>query len=133
MIQVLNFTQIGCPPCVTLKPYIDALAANTPAEVLNIDVRSEGSQEIIQTYQAFFTPSVIILVDGHPVTELLDGQNLLDMASSGALENIVNSHVAGPPQPPTTIPNTPTSTSGVSTGTLIGGFLLIAGFLFFKA
>ncbi|MCD2205248.1 thioredoxin family protein [Halobacterium sp. KA-6] len=72
-VALVEFYTEWCGTCKRMKPVLKALAEDTEATVLTIDI--ESNLETAIEFGAQSTPTFVLFVDGQPVKQLRGGQN----------------------------------------------------------
>ncbi|CQH64646.1 thioredoxin (plasmid) [Halobacterium hubeiense] len=72
-VALVEFYTEWCGTCKRMKPVLEALAEDTDATVLTIDI--ESNLETAIEFGAQSTPTFVLFVDGQPVKQLRGGQN----------------------------------------------------------
>ncbi len=72
-VALVEFYTEWCGTCKRMEPVLEALAADTEAAVLTIDI--ESNLETAVEFGAQSTPTFVLFVDGRPVKQLRGGQN----------------------------------------------------------
>ncbi|MFC6974813.1 thioredoxin family protein [Halomicroarcula sp. GCM10025709] len=71
-VALVEFYTEWCGTCKRMKPVLEALAEDTDATVLTIDI--ESNLETAIEFGAQSTPTFVLFVDGQPVKQLRGGQ-----------------------------------------------------------
>ena len=71
-VALVEFYTEWCGTCKRMKPVLEALAEDTDATVLTIDI--ESNLETAIEFGAQSTPTFILFVDGQPVKQIRGGQ-----------------------------------------------------------
>ena len=74
-ITLVDFTAEWCPPCRTLAPVLDQLAAET-ADLTVVKVDVDASPEFAATYSVMSFPTLMFFVNGEPVHRLIGSRGL---------------------------------------------------------
>ncbi|KDS92260.1 thioredoxin [Halorubrum saccharovorum] len=72
-VALVEFYTEWCGTCKRMKPVLEALAEDTDATILTIDI--ESNLETAIEFGAQSTPTFVLFVDGQPVKQLRGGQN----------------------------------------------------------
>jgi thioredoxin 1 len=72
-VALVEFYTEWCGTCKRMKPVLEALAEDTEATVLTIDI--ESNLETAIEFGAQSTPTFVLFIDGQPVKQLRGGQN----------------------------------------------------------
>ncbi|WP_276274237.1 thioredoxin family protein (plasmid) [Halobacterium sp. NMX12-1] len=72
-VALVEFYTEWCGTCKRMKPVLEALAEDTDATVLTIDI--ESNLETAIEFGAQSTPTFVLFADGKPVKQLRGGQN----------------------------------------------------------
>lgn len=72
-VALVEFYTEWCGACKRMKPVLEALAEDTDATILTIDI--ESNLETAIEFGAQSTPTFVLFVDGQPVKRLRGGQN----------------------------------------------------------
>jgi thioredoxin 1 len=68
-VVLVDFYADWCGPCQMLEPTVEALAAETDAAVLKVDV--DDNQRLAQQYGVQGVPTLVVFDDGQQVEELV--------------------------------------------------------------
>jgi len=71
-VTLVEFYTEWCGTCQRLKPILDALAEDTDATVMTVDIESHLETAI--EFGAQSTPTFVLFADGQPVKQLRGGQ-----------------------------------------------------------
>ncbi|MFC7324747.1 thioredoxin family protein [Halorubrum rutilum] len=72
-VALVEFYTEWCGTCKRMKPVLKALAEDTDATILTINI--ESNLETAIEFGAQSTPTFVLFVDGQPVKQLRGGQN----------------------------------------------------------
>ncbi|MFC7139877.1 thioredoxin family protein [Halosimplex aquaticum] len=72
-VALVEFYTEWCGTCKRMKPVLEALAEDTDATILTIDI--ESNLETAIEFGAQRTPTFVLFIDGQPVKQLRGGQN----------------------------------------------------------
>jgi thioredoxin 1 len=72
-VALVEFYTEWCGTCKRMKPVLEALAEDTDATILTINI--ESNLETAIEFGAQSTPTFVLFVDGQPVKQLRGGQN----------------------------------------------------------
>ena len=68
-VVLVDFYADWCGPCQMLEPTVEALAAETDATVLKVDV--DQHQQLAGQYQVQGVPTLLLFADGEPVERVV--------------------------------------------------------------
>jgi thioredoxin 1 len=68
-VVLVDFHADWCGPCQMLEPTVEALAAETDATVLKVDV--DQHQQLAGQYQVQGVPTLLLFADGEPVERVV--------------------------------------------------------------
>jgi thioredoxin 1 len=72
-VALVEFYTEWCGTCKQMEPVLEALAEDTEAAILTIDI--ESNLEAAIEFGAQSTPTLVLFVDGQPVKQLRGGQS----------------------------------------------------------
>ncbi|MBX0297599.1 thioredoxin family protein [Haloarcula nitratireducens] len=72
-VALVEFYTEWCGTCKRMEPVLEALAEDTDATILTIDI--ESNLETAIEFGAQSAPTFVLFVDGQPVKQLRGGQN----------------------------------------------------------
>jgi thioredoxin 1 len=70
-VVAIEFGTAWCPPCKTLLPILDQLAAGYGSSASIVKVDCEESPELAASFGIMGMPTVIVFRDGEPVDKLV--------------------------------------------------------------
>ena len=82
-VVLVDFHADWCGPCQMMEPAVEAVASDTDAAVLTIDIESHLETAI--EFGAQSAPTFVLFVDGQPVKQLQGGhkeQSLRDLVAT---------------------------------------------------
>lgn len=90
-VAVVEFGAVWCPPCRTLEPMLDELAAEYGESAAFVKIDCDAAAELTTAYGIMGMPTVIVFKDGQPVDKLVGlrpkavYRNVIDRLMPGAV------------------------------------------------